>query len=65
MSTKSWQRTNKDTFFAHIDLFDGVRSRDTGDTIVYFTGEGHAQDEQWIGKVDISTPEPGYYIALT
>ena len=66
---KSWQRTNESTFRAHLDLFrdagEDVREHEDGDRIIYHTGNGESDEYVWVGKVDISTSEPAYYIALT
>jgi hypothetical protein len=64
--TKSWQRTNIETFNSHLGLFSDaglvVKEKDMGDIIAYYyVGD---TGEQWVGKVNLFD-KPEYYIALT
>ena len=58
---KTWQRVTPETFNAHLDLFEDVRSDISEDSTytIYYTVNDTGQ--QWLGKVT----EDGYYIALT
>jgi hypothetical protein len=55
MKAKQWQRTNIETFQAHLGLFSDaglvVKEKDMGDIIAYFyVGD---TGEQWVGKVNL------------
>lgn len=58
MSAKQWQKTNIETFIAHVNLFDDVKQDILSDHTIYYTVNDTGQ--QWVGKVT----EDGYYIAL-
>ena len=61
-----WIKVNEQTMQGHIDMLreegEQVHSREMYNIVVYFTGTGHAQDEQLVAKMVVDDI-PSFYIA--